>query len=80
MPPQVILASAVGVRLPGRVTALGGALTASADVLQLVLDLGQPAARGGVLRLQVGYPLLEGGDMGQLWSPLSRFRGSGQDE
>src|SRR5262249_28209204 len=40
----VLLASAVGARPLGRVTALGGALTAPADVLELVLDLGQPAA------------------------------------
>src|SRR5206468_45619 len=58
-------ASAIGARRLGRVTALGGALTASADVLQFVLDLGQPAAQVGVLRLEVGDPLLEGGDMGQ---------------
>ena len=60
----VLLASAVGARPLGRVTALGGALTAAADVLQLVLDLVQPAAQVGVFRLQVGDPLLEGGDMG----------------
>jgi hypothetical protein len=56
---------AVGARPLGRVTARGGALTAAGDVLQLVLDLGQPAAQVGVFRLQVGDPLLEGGDMGQ---------------
>src|SRR5262249_34855126 len=61
----VLLASAVGARPPGRVRALRGAPTASADVRQVVLDLGQPAAEVGVLRLQVGDPWLEGGDMGQ---------------
>jgi hypothetical protein len=59
----VLLASAVGVRPLDRVTALGGALSAPADVLQLVLDLGQQAAQVGVLRLEVGDPLLQGGDM-----------------
>jgi hypothetical protein len=61
----VLLAPAVGVRPLSRVPALRGALTAPADVLELVLDLGQPAAEVGVLRLEVGDPLLEGGDMGQ---------------
>ena len=61
----VLLASAVAARPLGRVTALGGAVTAPADVLQLVFDLGQPAAQIGVLRLQVGDPLLQGGEMGQ---------------
>jgi hypothetical protein len=60
----VLLASAVGGWPLGRVTARGGALTAPADVLELMLDLGQPAAQVGVLRLQVGDPLLEGGEMG----------------
>ena len=32
---------------------------------ELVLDLGQPAAQVGILCLQVGDPLLEGGDEGQ---------------
>jgi hypothetical protein len=61
----VLLASAVGARPLGRVPTLRGALTAPADVLQLVLDLGQPTAQVGVLRLQVGDPLFEGGEMGQ---------------
>jgi hypothetical protein len=61
----VLLASAVGARPLGRVTALEGSLAAPADVLELVLDLGQPAAQVGVLRLQVGDPLLQGGEMGQ---------------
>jgi hypothetical protein len=61
----VLLASAVGVRPVGRVTAMGGALPPPTDVLELVLDLGQPAAQVGVLRLEIGDPLLEGGDMGQ---------------
>jgi hypothetical protein len=61
----MLLAPAVGVRPLRRVPAMGGALTAPADVLQLVLDLGQPAAQVGVLRLQVGDLSLEGGEMGQ---------------
>ena len=32
---------------------------------KLVLDLRQPAAEVGVLRLEVGDPLLQGGDVGQ---------------
>ena len=59
-----LLASAVGGWPLGRVTARGGALTAPVDVPELMLDLGQPAAQVGVLRLQVGDPLLEGGEMG----------------
>ena len=61
----VLLASAVGGRPLGRVTAMRGAPTAPADVLQVVPDLGQPAAAVGVLRLEVSAPLLEGGEMGQ---------------
>ncbi len=61
----VLLASAVGARPLGRAPAPGGSLAVAADVLQLLLDLGQPAAQVGVLRLQLSDPLLEGGDIGQ---------------
>ena len=59
------LAAAVGSRAVGLVAAPRGALAALMDGLQLVLDLRQPAAQVGVLRLQVGDPLLQGGDVGQ---------------
>jgi hypothetical protein len=59
------LAPAVGARVLRLVAAMGGALAALTDVLQWVLDLGQPAAQVGVLRLQVGDPLLKGGEEGQ---------------
>ena len=51
--------------LSGSSAAVGGAFAALADVLELVLDLRQPAAQVRVLRLQVGDPLLQGGDQGQ---------------
>jgi hypothetical protein len=44
---------------------MGRAFAAPADVLQLALDLGQPTAQVRVLRLQVGDPLLQGGDEAQ---------------
>jgi hypothetical protein len=44
---------------------MGRAFAAPLDVLELVLDLGQPAAQVRVLRLQVGDPLLKGGDEDQ---------------
>jgi len=61
----MVLTAAVGARVLGSVAAMGGAFAAPADALQLVLDLGQPAAQVRVLRLQVGDPLPEGGDEGQ---------------
>jgi len=61
----MVLTSAVGARAVGLVAAMGGALIPLTDTLQLVLDLGQPAAQVRVLRLQVGDPLPEGGDEGQ---------------
>ena len=42
-----------------------GAFAALADLLEFVLHLRQPAAQLGVLRFQLGDPLLEGGDQGQ---------------
>jgi hypothetical protein len=57
--------SAVGARAVRFVAAMGGAFAKLTDGLQLVLDLGQPAAEVGVLRLHVGDPLLQGGDEDQ---------------
>ena len=65
----MFLAAVVGARAVGFVTAMGGAFATLTDVLQLVLDLRQPAAQIRVLRLQVGDPLLEGGDEGRDGSP-----------
>ena len=61
----VVLATVIGRGRLGVVSAPGGASAALTDVLQLVLDLRQPAAQLRVLRLQVGDPLLEGGNEGQ---------------
>jgi hypothetical protein len=72
----VFLAAAIGARAVGLVAAMGRALAAPVDILQLVLNLGEPAAQVGVLRLQVGDPALERGDVGQegglglLWDRL----------
>ena len=61
----MVLTSAVGARAVGFVAAVGWAFATLTDVLQLVLDLGQPAAQIRILRLQVGDPLLKRGDEGQ---------------
>src|SRR5262245_47800652 len=64
-PLAVFLAPAVGAGGVGVIAAVDGASAALVDGLELVLDLGQPTAEVGVLRLQVGDPLLQGGDEGQ---------------
>jgi len=61
----VSLAATIGARAMGRVAAPGRTFAAPVDGLQLVFDLGQPAAEVGVLRLQVGDPSLQRGDVGQ---------------
>ena len=61
----IFLTSAVGARAVGFVAAVGGASATLTDALELVLDLRQPAARIRILRLQVGDPLLKGGDEDQ---------------
>jgi hypothetical protein len=63
--PAMLLAAAVGTRAVGLVAAMGGAFAALTDALQLVLDLRQPAAQVGILRLQLSDPLLQRGDVGQ---------------
>src|SRR5262249_49111845 len=63
--PRLPLAPAIDARAWGVITAMGGAFAALADVLDLGLDRRQPPAEVGVLRLQVGDPSLERGDMGQ---------------
>jgi len=55
----MFLAPAVGARALRFVAATGCAFAALTDVLELVLDLSQPAAQVRVLRLQVGDPLLK---------------------
>jgi hypothetical protein len=61
----VFPAAAVSAGGLGNLAAVDGASAALADGLQLVLDQSQPAAEVGVLRLQIGDPLLQGGDVGQ---------------
>ena len=61
----MFLAPAVGARALRFVAATGCAFAALTDVLELLLDLGQPAAQVRVLRLQVGDPLLKRGDEDQ---------------
>ena len=59
------LAAAVGSRAVGLIAAPAPVLAVLMDGLQLVLDLGQPAVQVGVLHLEVGDPLLQGGDVGR---------------
>jgi hypothetical protein len=61
----MFLAPAVGAWTLRLVAAPGRAPAALLDVLKLVLNLRQPAAQVRVLRLQVGDPSLERGEMGQ---------------
>jgi hypothetical protein len=61
----VFLAAAVDAGAVGLIAAANRAFAAPLDVLELVLDLGQPAVQVGALRLQVGDPLLQRADESQ---------------
>jgi hypothetical protein len=61
----MFLTSAVGARAVGLVAAVGGAFAAPADVLEVVLDLGQPAPQFRGPRSPLSDPSLEGSHQGQ---------------